>query len=108
MGKGPKHKLNKSTRNNDIFKVVGVNMKDKKGKPKEVMSRIKSIAVKNKNKTLDLDATLKDLQHASVSAGKPISGSVKTSESVPASAQKAEPVAEQQMEDLADLLKTKS
>ena len=43
MGKGPKHNSSKS-RNNAIFKVAGTNFKsDKKGKPKEVTSKLKLV-----------------------------------------------------------------
>ena len=43
MGKGPKHNNNKS-RSNGIFKVAGQNFKpEKKGKPKEVTSKIKLV-----------------------------------------------------------------
>ena len=43
MGKGPKHNNNKS-RSNGIFKVAGQNFKtDKKGKPKEVISKVKLV-----------------------------------------------------------------
>ena len=45
MGKGPKHSSSKS-RNNGIFKVAGQNfkVKDKKGKPKEVTSKLKLVS----------------------------------------------------------------
>ena len=42
MGKGPKHSSSKP-RNNGIFKVAGQNFKDKKGKPKEVTSKLKKL-----------------------------------------------------------------
>ena len=44
MGKGPKHSSSKP-RNNGIFKVAGQNfkVKDKKGKPKEVTSKLKLV-----------------------------------------------------------------
>ena len=43
MGKGPKHNSSKP-RNNGIFKVAGQNFKnDKKGKPKEVTSKLKLV-----------------------------------------------------------------
>ena len=45
MGKGPKHSSSKP-RNNGIFKVAGQNfkVKDKKGKPKEVTSKLKLVS----------------------------------------------------------------
>ena len=45
MGKGPKH--SSKSRNNGIFKVAGQNfkVKDKKGKPKEVTSKLKLVRV---------------------------------------------------------------
>ena len=47
MGKGPKHNSSKS-RNNAIFKVAGTNFKsDKKGKPKEVTSKLKLVKYNN-------------------------------------------------------------
>ena len=46
MGKGPKHNNNKS-RSNGIFKVAGQNFKtEKKGKPKEVTSKLKLVREK--------------------------------------------------------------
>ena len=43
MGKGPKHNNNKS-RSNGIFKVAGQNFKtEKKGKPKEVTTKLKLV-----------------------------------------------------------------
>ena len=43
MGKGPKHNNNKS-RSNGIFRVAGQNFKtEKKGKPKEVTSKLKLV-----------------------------------------------------------------
>ena len=43
MGKGPKHNNGKS-RNNGIFKVAGHSFKnEKKGKPKEVTSKLKLV-----------------------------------------------------------------
>ena len=46
MGKGPKHNNNKS-RSNGIFKVAGQNFKtEKKGKPKEVTSKLKVVSDK--------------------------------------------------------------
>ena len=43
MGRGPKH--SSKSRNNGIFKVAGQNfkVKDKKGKPKEVTSKLKLV-----------------------------------------------------------------
>lgn len=71
MGKGPK---TGKPRNNAIFKVVGASFKDKKGKPKEVTSRLKSIAIKTKSKIHELDATLHQLQKDSVTTGTSLSG----------------------------------
>ena len=56
MGKGPKHNNNKS-RSNGIFKVAGQNFKtEKKGKPKEVTSKLK--VVSDKPLSADLIVTL--------------------------------------------------
>ena len=47
MGKGSKHNNSKS-RNNGIFKVAGQNFKnEKKGKPKEVTSKLKLVSSKS-------------------------------------------------------------
>ena len=51
MGKGPKHNNNKS-RSNGIFKVAGQNFKtEKKGKPKEVTTKLKLV----REKTISAD-----------------------------------------------------
>merc|ERR1711874_431132 len=74
MGKGPKTNKNGKPRNNAIFKVVGGTFKDKKGKPKEITSKLKSIANKTKSKIIELDTTLQQLQKDSVVSGTSLSG----------------------------------
>jgi len=107
MGKGPKYNSNKS-RNNPIFKVVGVKDKDKKGRAKEVVSKLKMISSKNRSKVLDLDDTLKQIQHTSVLKGQSISGVEKTSQAIAVAPVKAAVVKDAEMSDLANLLEANS
>jgi len=104
MGKGPKHNNIKS-RNNGIFKVAGQNFKDqkKKGKPKEVTSKLKLISRKNNEKVADLDDTMKHLMKASVNSGKSFSGEDKKPKQIISKA-KPDNVEEHEMEDLAESL----
>ena len=102
MGKGPKHSNSKS-RNNAIFKVAGQNFKnEKKGKPKEVTSKLKLISRKNHEKVADLDATLSKLQHQSVDKGKSLAGERKNKPAELPITQKTKVVNDQEMDDLAD------
>ena len=122
MGKGPKHNNNKS-RSNGIFKVAGQNFKtEKKGKPKEVTSKLKlvrkinscsmvslhifnifQISRKNKEKVCDLDDKMKQLQEASVKSGKSFSGEEKKPKQI-ISKKRSDTVEEHEMEDLAESL----
>ncbi|XP_023344811.1 uncharacterized protein LOC111714041 [Eurytemora carolleeae] len=107
MGKGPKHNLGRN-RNNAIFKVAGVNMKDKKGKAKEVVSKLKVLNAKNKSKVMDLDNTLKQLQHSNALAGTSVSGKEKKDETIKPGPTKPENIKDTDMTDLAEMLKTNS
>ena len=102
MGKGPKHN-NAKSRNNGIFKVAGQNFKgDKKGKPKEVTSKLKLISRRNNEKIADLDATLSQLQKQSVIKGKSVVESDVKQPSTVAVVKKSDNVNDQEMNDLAD------
>merc|ERR1712080_648104 len=98
------------SRNHGIFKVVGANFKDKKGKPKEVTSKLKKnifsdklIANKNKSKIEELDATLQQLQKSSVLEGKSLSGEKVAPKKVSPAPLK-ETVMETEVTDLTDML----
>ena len=59
MGKGPKHS-NSKPRNNAIFKVAGQNFKtDKKGKPKEVTSKLKLVRFKERPHLHDFNVSIR-------------------------------------------------
>jgi len=109
MGKGPKHN-NAKPRSNGIFKVAGTNFKDKagKGKPKEVSSNLKLISLKNKSKVAELDKTLMELQKASALAGKSLGGEDAKGREVKGEVKKVVMVEEEEMEDLADSMKSKA
>merc|ERR1711990_237805 len=101
MGKGPKHNNGKS-RNNGIFKVAGHSFKnEKKGKPKEVTSKLKLISRKNNEKVSSLDDTMKELMEASVKSGKCFSGEDKKPKQIISKSKPAK-VEEHEMEDLAE------
>merc|ERR1711892_466494 len=107
-GKGPKHNMAKP-RSNGIFKVAGMKFKnDKKGKPKEVTSNIKLISHKNSKKIVELDQTLVELQKASVVAGKSLGGQKPTGRQVGEESNKVPKVEEEEMEELADILGSKT
>lgn len=102
MGKGPKHSSSKP-RNNGIFKVAGQNFKDKKGKPKEVTSKLKLISRKNVDKVAELDNTLKLMQHKAGLTGKSIAGEKDKAEKTPIpSVQRKDVVNDEEMNELAD------
>ena len=102
MGKGPKHS-NAKSRNNGIFKVAGQNFKGgKKGKPKEVTSKLKLISRRNNEKVADLDATLSNLQKQSIIKGKSVTDSDIKKPSTIAPVKKNDNVNDQEMNDLAD------
>jgi len=104
MGKGPKHSSSKP-RNNGIFKVAGQNfkVKDKKGKPKEVTSKLKLISKQNGDKVTALDNTLKIMQHKAGLMGKSVAGEKEKVEKTPIpTVQKKNVVNEEEMDELAD------
>ncbi len=113
MGKGPKHGLNQ-VRHNPIFKVAGTALKDKKGKPKEVTSKLKSVFNKGKNKAdsakkiTDLDSQLSQLQKDSVERGKNMAGSAAMETPIAPLPVKPPRVEEADMVDLSQLLKANS
>jgi len=85
-------------------------MKDKKGKAKEVVSKIKSIASKTRLQVNQVDETLRNLQHSSAKSGTGLSGTERRP--VPVAVAPAKPdsavVKDADMTNLADMLQTKS
>nr|AQS22634.1 hypothetical protein [Pseudodiaptomus poplesia] len=112
MGKGPKHSLNRN-RNNPIFKVAGASIKDKKGKPKEVTTKIKAMSQlkhKSSEKIARLDSQLGLLQQTKAKEGVSLGGQTQASKSVTPSSDLAngQTVTNDNIHDLADSMEDQS
>merc|ERR1712059_182625 len=105
MGKGPKYGANaKGSRNNGIFRVAGANFKNQKGKPKEVISKLKVISMKNSSKVAELDKTLLTLQKTSAAEGVSVAGPQKKTSVLGPLVNRDKSVGEQEVMELVDCM----